>query len=616
LTKALVDTKKATSASMAFAALHDPGLVTLSANLTRDQSLDEDRKIMIDTLAGVVSEPPGKDEVERVKTTLLRGLERSLADPQALAAGALNSSIAQGDWRLMFLAHDRIAQVTPEDVVRVARLYFKPSNRTVGYYIPDTAPDRTVVPAAPDLEAMLRDYKSTVTISHGESFDPAPANIEQRVARSKLANGMKLVVLPKQTEASRVEALIELRFGDENSLKGKNAAAEMAGALLGRATRNLNRQQLQDAMRQIDANIVVNGGEGVAGGRGGRGGGVSSANASFTAPAANFEKAVRLAVEMLREPAYTESDFDQIHTARLRTLENPATEPTELAVETLQRHLSPFAKGDVLYPETRPDRAAALKQVTLADVRQFHDRFYGANYGVFAVVGPVDPAAVRKAADELLGQWNTAMAYRPIVPPFKNVEAINRKIETPDKANAQFEAGERIQLSEDDADYPAMLLAGYMFGGPITSRVSDRIRNREGLSYGANARVMVPDEGDAALLSATISLNPVNGPKVESSFLDELGRALKGGFAVAEVEEAKKAYLDARMVARSQDAALLALLAQREQLGRTLQWDAQLEQKIAALTAEQVNAAFRRKVDAAAISVVKAGDFKAAGAFQ
>jgi zinc protease len=321
-------------------------------------------------------------------------------------------------------------------------------------------------------------------------------------------------------------------------------------------------------------------------------------------------------VEMLREPAFPENDFDQIHTARLRTLENPATEPTELAAEILKRHLSPFSRGDVLYPETREERLAALKQVTLADVRQFHDQFYGANYGVLAAVGPVDPAAVRKLADELLGQWNTAMAYKPIVAPFQKAAAIDRKIETPDKANAQFEAGERIALSQEDADYPAMLLAGYMFGGPITSRVSDRIRNREGLSYGANARVTVPEEGDAALLSATVSLNPMNGPKVQTSFLDELAKTLQGGFTMREVAEAKKAYLDARVVARSQDAALLALLAQREQLGRTLQWDAQLEQKVAALTVEQVNAAFRRKVDAAAISVVKAGDFKAAGVFQ
>src|SRR5215471_11082460 len=185
-----------------------------------------------------------------------------------------------------------------------------------------------------------------------------------------------------------------------------------------------------------------------------------------------------------------------------------------------------------------------------------------------------------------------------------------------DKANAQFEAGVRIQLSENDPDYPAMVLAGYMFGGPITSHVSDRIRNREGLSYGANARVTVPSEGDNAMLSATVSLNPVNGPKVEFSFTDELAKTLKEGFSAKEVADAKKAYLDSRTVSRSQDGALLTLLAGHEQLGRTMKWDEQLEQRIQALTPEQISAAFRKRVDPAAVSIVKAGDFKAAGVYQ
>ena len=167
-----------------------------------------------------------------------------------------------------------------------------------------------------------------------------------------------------------------------------------------------------------------------------------------------------------------------------------------------------------------------------------------------------------------------------------------------------------------DPDYPAMLLAGYMFGGPITSRVSDRIRNREGLSYGANARVTVPAEGDAAMLAGTVSLNPVNGPKVEASFQDELAKTLKEGFTEAEVAKSKQAYLDSRMVARSSDGGLLAQLASHEQLDRTMKWDEQLEQKIRALTADQVNAAFRKHVDPAALSIVKAGDWKAAAVYQ
>src|SRR3954451_24349754 len=238
-----------------------------------------------------------------------------------------------------------------------------------------------------------------------------------------------------------------------------------------------------------------------------------------------------------------------------------------------------------------------MKKVTLADAKKFHDQFYGANYGVFTVVGPVEPEVVKKAAAKLLASWNPSMAYKPIVAPFKKAAPLNSKIDTPDKANAQFEAGVRVQLSEKDPDYPAMLLAGYMFGGPITSRVSDRIRNREGLSYGANARIAVPTEGDSAMLSATVSLNPDNGPKVEFSFNDELAKTLKEGFTAKEVAEAKKAYLDSRMVGRSQDGALLTLLASHEQLGRTMAWDEQLERKIQALTPEQISAAFRKHVD-------------------
>jgi zinc protease len=297
-------------------------------------------------------------------------------------------------------------------------------------------------------------------------------------------------------------------------------------------------------------------------------------------------------------------------------LENPQTEPTQLAAETLQRQLTPWTAGDVLYMKTREEQAAELKKVTLDDVKKFHDQFYGANYGVVAVVGPVEQPAMAKMAGDLLGAWNTTMAYKPIVAPFKLAAAINKKIETPDKANAQFEAGLRFQLSENDPDYPAMVLAGYMFGGPITSHVSDRIRNREGLSYGANARITVPVEGDSAMLSGTVSLNPQNGPKVEASFVDELAKTLANGFTASEVSEAKKAYLQALLVQRSQDMALLTLLASHEQLGRTMKWDEQLEQRIQALTPEQIAAAFRKHVDPKMLTIVKAGDFKSAGVYQ
>ena len=118
------------------------------------------------------------------------------------------------------------------------------------------------------------------------------------------------------------------------------------------------------------------------------------------------------------------------------------------------------------------------------------------------------------------------------------------------------------------------------------------------------------------MLSGTVSLNPAVGPKVESSFTDELKKVYQSGFTAAEVAAAKKAYLDSRMIGRSTDAALLGLMASHEQLDRPFKWDADLEGRIQALTADEINAAFRKHIDPNGLSIVKAGDFKTAGAYK
>lgn len=625
LTKALVDNKKANSASMRFGQQHDPGLLEVSASLSKDQSLDDVRKTIGETLKGIISEPPTKEEVDRVKTRLLQGMEDQWTDAQQIGLG-LSTPIAQGDWRLRFLDYDRIKDVKAEDLVRVAKAYIKDSNLTVGVFIPDPAPDRAAVPETPDLDKVFAGYKSTFTVSRAEEFDPTPANIEKRVVRSTLPNGMKVAVLRKRMAGGTVTVAIELHFGDAKSLAGQNAAAQLAGSLLMNGTKEKSRQQIQDEMEKLNARITVSGGGGGGGGFGGRGGGgrggfgggggINSASANITAKPENLAAAVRLAVEMLREPAYSDTEFDRIKQQRLRQLENVPTQPEQLSAQELQRHLSPFTKDDPQYQPTREEQLAAMQKVTLADVRQFHDQFYDASHGEFVVAGDIDPAAAQKLAADALGSWNSPAPYARFSSPYKKAEAINRKIETPDKENAQFEAGARIDMSESSADYPAMILANYMFGGSITARMPDRIRNKEGLSYGASSRFTAPTDGTAALFSGTVSCNPVNMPKVEASFIDELKKTVRDGFTQAELDSAKRSYADSRKVARSQENGLAALIASHEQLGRTMFYDEQMETKIQALTLAQVNAAFRKYMDPAGVTIVKAGDFKKAGVYQ
>src|SRR5262249_47144771 len=162
--------------------------------------------------------------------------------------------------------------------------------------------------------------------------------------RSKLPNGMKLAVLPRQTRGGTVEAIVELHFGDAQSLAGKTAAAQVAGGLLMRGTKSKTRQQIQDEMDRLNARVAVSGGGGGDSGggrRGGRGGPVaissaSSATASIQTSAANLQAALRLAVEMLREPVFNESDFEQLKQQRIAGIEANRKEPSSLATEELQ----------------------------------------------------------------------------------------------------------------------------------------------------------------------------------------------------------------------------------------------------------------------------------------
>ena len=89
----------------------------------------------------------------------------------------------------------------------------------------------------------------------------------------------------------------------------------------------------------------------------------------------------------------------------------------------------------------------------------------------------------------------------------------------------------------------------------------------------------------------------------------ELARTLEEGFAQAELEDGRRALLQARKVARTTDGALAGRLAGYSVIGRTLKWDDEFEQQLAALTPAQVREALRRHLDPSKLSLVKAGDF-------
>jgi zinc protease len=599
LYKALVETKKASAVSSFFLFLHDPGFLMLQAEVRQESPLEDAQKTMLATLDVAISRPPTNEEVERSRAMLLKNIELTLNSADRVGL-QLSEWIGAGDWRLFFLNRDRLRNVTVEDVQRVARAYLKPSNRTVGLFVPTAKPDRADVPEAPQLASLLKDYKGDPAAAMGESFDPSPSNIESRTTRSQLASGLKVALLPKKTRGETVVATLILRFGDEKSLMHKAVVADLAADMLMRGTTKHTRQQLKDEFDRLKARVAV-------------GGGPTQVTASVETVRANLSAALALIAEILESPAFPASELESLRQENLAAIEQQKSDPNAMGSNLYHRHMSPYPKGDVRYVPTPEESLADYKAATLDQVQKFYKEYYGASVGELAVVGDFDAAAVSRQAAELFGSWKSPRAYERVPIPFQAVEVLNRSLEAPDKANAFFIAGLNLNVRDDDPDYPALVLGNYMLGGGfLNSRLATRIRQKEGLSYGVGSQLQAsPLDRSGAFITYAIYA-PQNVKKLEAAFREELDRALKDGFTDQELKEARSGWLQGRQVARAQDAPLSRTLAQDLYINRTLQWDAQLETKVAALTAAEIQAAMRRHIDPSKITVVKAGNFATA----
>jgi len=599
LYKALVESKKAVSADAENYSLHDPGVEMFSATVAKDKSLDDAEKTMLSVIEGLIKEPPNKEEVDRAKTRILKNIDLELNNSGRVGL-VLSEWGSMGDWRLLFLNRDRVEKVTPEDVERVAKQYLKPDNRTIGRYLPEAQPDRSVIPPSPDIVAELKDYKGKAAIEEGEVFDPSPANIESRVTRITLPSGLKLVLLPKKTRGGTVVANLQLHFGDEKSLAGKGAAPRLAGALLMRGTQKHTRQQLQDEFDKIKARVNVSGS-------------LTGAGASIDTVRAGLIPALRLAAEILREPAFPESDFEQIRQAAIAQLEAGRSEPQNMASIAMNRYLNAaYPTGDPRYTPTIDENIDQLKKVTLEEAKKFYTDFYGASNAELAVVGDFDAAEVQKLAQELFSSWKSPKPYSVVKRSWAKLTPVNTTLEAPDKANAYLYAVTPVNMDQQDPDYPAMVLADRIMGGDEKSRLWVRIREKDGLSYGVNSNFRAGSQEKYGVFAAVASAKNENTAKVEDAFKDEIMKASTTGFTPEEVAAAKNAMMQERQLGRSQDNQLVGLLASQAELGRTMQRESNLEKSINDTTAEQLSAIFKKWIDPASIAYFKAGDFKKA----
>jgi zinc protease len=315
--------------------------------------------------------------------------------------------------------------------------------------------------------------------------------------------------------------------------------------------------------------------------------------------------------QVLQAPSLLDGVLKEERERWLGDLERSMRDPTVRLEEMLGRHGNPYPLGDIRYVATIEEEAAAIKLVTLPQLQDFHRQFVTQGVGNFAAVGDFNLAATRLALGNLMAasssprmQVGRAAEQRPPAPPS------TLQWRTPGIKNANVVLALQLPLRDIDEDALALQLANRIFGQIGSGRLWLRLREREGTSYGAWASTNWNAYDAISWWRTTVTFAPNDRQKVEAALREELTNSLQSGFSATELAAAKKGLLNERRLTLAQDATVARKLIENAALGRNFAAQQQQDDKLAGLSLEQVNAAWRKYIDPARLVWAWTGDWE------
>jgi len=552
------------------------------------QSMEQAQALLIEQVESMARQRLSSEELQRAQASGQHMKARILRDPGALAE-VLSESAAVGDWQLMLERFDQFSALDVETVQREAEAHFTARHRLVGQLRAGSeaaapaerraAPTATAQPtaAAPAALQAMPDLAG---------FNRQILDVEQGIQRTRLRNGLKVALRAQPGSSKPVQGIMTLRFGNVESLHGKRAVADITGTVLVRGSRDSSYQQIVDRANRLGAGLAVvpDGGALIV---------------RFESSGESFPALLELMAEVLQRPAFTRAEYDLVKRQRLQALRAPADQPASVAGLALRRHVERYAEGDIRRRVEHEEIRAAMKAVSLKDVRRFHEDFYGASHGELAIAGDFDAAQVTAQLDRLFGDWTSKAPHHRTPQPYEDIAPARIHARANAAQTGHYIGRLHFQANARSEDTAALFVAEHVLGRhPLASRLGKRLREQEGLTYDLRSSIKVATFDDASWVNVQGSYSLGQGQRVADIVKEEVARLAESGITQQELEAAKATILNERRQAFGQDRNILNWLPRQLYEDVTMASWVERNDAFAAVTLEQVNAAARRYFDA------------------
>jgi len=368
-----------------------------------------------------------------------------------------------------------------------------------------------------------------VATAQAQNFDvpPAPgaprplsiaAPVEQR-----LPNGMR-VVLAERRGVQLVTAQLVVLSGSEVDPAAQAGLASMTAGLLTKGTRRHSATQLAQAAESL-------------GGALDSGAGWHQSEVGITVMVPKLDAALALVSEVVQQPAFAQAELDRSRTQALDDLKVAYSQAGTLASLASQRLL--FGTG--AYGHPAGGTPASLARITRADLVALHTARYRPENAVLVLAGDLDADAALQLARRHFGAWKPA-ARGPTAAPMPPSAALTTTVVAIDMPQSgQAAVVVAAPLPPLGADRARAAVMNAVLGGGFSSRLSQEIRIRRGLSYspgsGLDARP------GAASLRAVVQTKNESAAEVVALVQAELDR-----LATAPVPDAELAARKATLI--------------------------------------------------------------------